>query len=256
MASFLLPLRKKATMHKLKLIYVLSLALVMSLALTSCGGSETPTSTPMPSDTPVPTGTRAPTNTPMPTIDPASLSATELWATVEALEAEQEVEKQHLAGASGSDGAAVQAEIDRLTREIREVRVWAEAAEGGEEVTESVIALTLLGDFQEAREWAWTELETLDTITITVSGPGENDAEMEYTGISLAAFLEAASVGADAEILSVTATDDYTVEIELAAAHECAECMIVLEDDGSLRLVMPNFPSNNWVVGVVSLEAQ
>ena len=243
-------------MHKLKLIYILGLALVMSLALTSCDGSETPTSTPMPSDTPAPTETREPTNTPMPTIDPASLSATELLATVEALEAEREEEKEHLSSSSGSDGASVQAEIDRLTREIREIRALAEAAEGGGESIESVITLTLLGDFEEAREWDWEELESLDTITATAAGPGEDDAEMEYAGVSLTAFLEAAGVGADAQMLVVTAGDDYTVEIELAAVHECAECMIVLEDDGSLRLIMPDFPSNNWVMGLVSLEAQ
>ena len=139
-------------MHKQKLIYILSSALVLALVLTACGG-ESSTSTPEPSDTPAPIETRAPTSTPMPTIDPASLSATDLLATVDALETKREEEEEHLSSASGSDGASVQAEIDRLAREIREIRTLAEAAGGGEEVTELVITLTFLGDFEEAREW-------------------------------------------------------------------------------------------------------
>ncbi len=72
--------------------------------------------------------------------------------------------------------------------------------------------------------------------------------------MSLAAFLEAAGVGEEAEALIATAADDFSAEIDLVAAQDCGECMIVLEDE-VLRLVMPDFPSNNWVIDVVSLEA-
>jgi hypothetical protein len=56
-------------------------------------------------------------------------------------------------------------------------------------------------------------------------------------------------------MLVVTNTEDISVEIELEAVRKCAACMLVLEDD-SLRLIMPDFPDENWVTNVVSLEVQ
>lgn len=117
-------------------------------------------------------------------------------------------------------------------------------------------ALTLSGDFAEAREWTWDDMQDLDMITATIAGPREDDPETEYSGVGLVAFLEAAGVGEDATTLVATASDDYAAEIDLAAALECAECMIVQLEDGTLRLIMPEFPSNNWVSDVVTLAAQ
>ncbi|NPV65940.1 MAG: hypothetical protein HPY64_02205 [Anaerolineae bacterium] len=229
--------------------------LFLILLLTACGGGATPTSTPQPTDTPAPTNTPAPTRTPEPTVDLAALSAPELYATVEALQEELTLEEQHLQQASGSEGASVQAKIDQLRAQIRELTTLAEAAggAGGSEVTET---LTLTGLFAEAREWTWAEIEALGMQTVTAAGPKEDDPEAEYTGVSLAAFLEAAGVEDGAATLVATAADDFTAEIDLAAAKTCADCLIIRQDEGGLRLVMPGFPSKNWVQDIVSLEAK
>ncbi|MBN1966258.1 MAG: hypothetical protein JW910_16540, partial [Anaerolineae bacterium] len=142
---------------------------------------------------------------------------------------------------------------EEASTEDAEAEAGDEEAAMGEE--EAVAALTLNGSFDEARDWTWEELEGLGTITATLAGPREDDPETEYTGVSLVALLDAAGVSEDAATLVATASDDFAAEIDLAAALECAECMIVQQEDGTLRLVMPDFPSNNWVSDVVSLEA-
>jgi hypothetical protein len=119
----------------------------------------------------------------------------------------------------------------------------------------TVAALTLAGDFAEARDWGWADLEALEMITATVAGPKDDDPEAEYTGMSLAALVEAAGLGEDAATLVATATDGFEAEIEVAALKDCAECMLVLED-GSLRLILPGFESKAWVRDLVSLEAR
>jgi hypothetical protein len=243
-------------MYKRNFISLSIVLLVLGFALAGCGGSESATNTPVP--TVGPTDTPRPTSTPVPTIDMANLSINDLQVTAAALETSIAQEEENAAGASGEaeEGSAElnRAHFERKLEEVQELIEAAEMDSNDDGEAPMAAAITLSGDFEEARQWGWDELQELSTITATIVGPGEDATEMEYTGVSLAAFVEAAGVGADAETLVVTASDDYTVEIELAAVHDCAECMIVLEDDGSLHLIMPDFPSNNWVAGVVSLE--
>lgn len=108
------------------------LSVVLTLVLLAACGPE-PTPTPLPTDTPAPTNTPAPTMTPEPTPDLAALTAPEISATLEALEEELQLEEDHLLSASGSDGATIQGNIDRLRREIRELTALLEEAEGGED---------------------------------------------------------------------------------------------------------------------------
>jgi hypothetical protein len=108
--------------------------LLLALLLAACGGEPAATATLVPSETPIPTEA-PPTNTPQPTVDVASLSVTELQATAEALEEEIAVEERHLESASGSEGASVQALIDRLRRSLREVQALIDAAGGAAEAT-------------------------------------------------------------------------------------------------------------------------
>ncbi len=233
------------------------LLLVLAAILAACGGAEPPTPTPEPSNTPGPTHTPRPTNTPVPTVDVASLTVDDLQATRTALEAELETLEREAAGASGSEDANYAFRIEEVHKELDalDARIEAEGGMGGDDSAVAAVALALSGDFEEAREWPWEELEALEMITAEVAGPRDGDPVSEYTGVSLMAFLEAAGVGADAEMLVATASDGFAAEIDLAAAQTCEECMIVLEDN-SLRLIMPGFPSNNWVRDVVSLEAQ
>ncbi len=245
-------------MRKYSLIAILSVVLVLLAA--ACGPEPTPT--PLPTNTPEPTNTPAPTATPEPTLDVTTLSSADIEATIEALETTwEEIE----AAASGAAGEAAEGDVAsqlfyverdlEAARALLEDALAREGGEGGEEAAGDEAALTLEGDFSEARGWTLEELEALDMITATVAGPRDDDPEAEYTGVSLVAFLEAAGLGEDATTLTATAADDFSAEIEVAAVQDCENCMIVIED-GTLRLVMPGFASRTWVGDVVSLSAE
>lgn len=254
-------------MHKRNLLGTLGLIVVLTLVLTACGGQATPepTATAAP-----PTETPEPTNTPEPTVDVASLPVEDLQATLTALEYDLDMAEGAADGAAG-EAASDQAEwaIRSLETRIEEVQALIAEAQGGEEAMdeeepaaeegteeEADASLTLEGDFSEARGWTLEELEALDMITATVAGPRDDDPEAEYTGVSLVAFLEAAGLGEDATTLVATAADDFSAEIEVEAVQDCENCMLVIEEDGTLRLVMPGFASRTWVGNVVSLSAE
>jgi len=242
------------------------LMLILAVTLVACAGAEPPTPTPEPTNTPAPTNTPQPTNTPAPTVDVQSLTVDDFQATKTALEVELERLEREASAASGSEDANYFFQIENVNDEIAtldaliqgmggaESMESTESTEGGEAAM-ATVALALSGDFAEARAWTWDELEALGTMTAEVAGPRDDDPASEYTGVSLMAVLESAGVGEDAETLVATASDGFEAEIELAAAQTCEECMIVLEDE-TLRLIMPGFPSNNWVRDVVSLEAK
>lgn len=238
-----------------------SLALLSVMMLAGCS-TPTPTATPMPTDTPAPTNTPSPTNTPVPTVDAASLPLADLEATAVALE-ELLVEARAREASTSSAGekGAIMQEIRRIEGRIEDVTALIEAVgDSAEEPVEGAAdsampTLTLSGDFAEAKDWGWADLEELEMITATVAGPKDDDPEAEYTGVSLVAMLEDAGLADDATILVATAADGFETEIEVAALKDCTECMLVLED-GSLRLILPGFASRAWVWDLVSLEAK
>ena len=113
---------------------------IMVLALAACGGgAPEATATPLPTETPVPTEA-PPTRTPEPTVDVSALSADNLMATAQAIETELTIQERNLGSASGSEGASVQATIDRLKRQLAEVMALVEAAQGEAEATEEATA--------------------------------------------------------------------------------------------------------------------
>lgn len=154
--SFLIPFRKPERFRATKESIVtnrswqLILCAVLVLALAACwrGAQEaaTPTSPPAapPTETVAPTQ-RPPTAAPAPTVDPASLPVADLQATVTALGAESAIQERNLAAASGSEGASVQVNVDKIKRKIAQLTALIEAAGGAEEVEATEEATTEAG---------------------------------------------------------------------------------------------------------------
>lgn len=115
------------------------LMLLLALLLAACGGAPEATPTLPPTATAVPTEAR-PTATPQPAIDVAALSLADLQATATALDDEIAVEERHMESASGSDGASVQALLDRLRRSRKEIQTLIDAAGGAEAATAEATA--------------------------------------------------------------------------------------------------------------------
>jgi hypothetical protein len=77
-----------------------------------------------------------------------------------------------------------------------------------------------------------------------------------YTGVRLNDLLDLAIPEMGMTTLVMTASDGYAVEVSLAEVQDCADCLIVVEDDGSLSMVMPGMQSNYWAKMVNFLEVK
>jgi tungstate transport system substrate-binding protein len=75
-----------------------------------------------------------------------------------------------------------------------------------------------------------------------------------YTGVSVKSLLEMAGVQAGAKSLAIVGGDGYTNEQALADVQACDQCIVAFAQDGSLGTVMPGFPGNAQVKGVVELQ--
>ncbi|RPI24637.1 MAG: hypothetical protein EHM70_21045 [Chloroflexota bacterium] len=103
---------------------------------------------------------------------------------------------------------------------------------------------------------AWTEAEVLAMETMTVQSTNNNGETKDYTGVSLNALLELAGIADGATTLVFVADDDYTAEVTLAEVQACTGCIVAFRNTGGFSIVMPGFPSDLQVKGVVKIQVQ
>jgi hypothetical protein len=68
--------------------------------------------------------------------------------------------------------------------------------------------------------------------------------------------LEEAGLNADAGAVAFFADDGYEAEATLEDAQGCTGCIIALQDDGSLKVVMPGFFAKLQVKGLIELQVK
>lgn len=95
-------------------------------------------------------------------------------------------------------------------------------------------------------------LKALGVVQITAEHPKQGP--QDYEGVLLQSVLDSAGVQGGASALIMTASDGYEAEVALADVEGCADCLVSLEDDGTLSMVMPGLSSKAWVKQVLSIE--
>ena len=98
------------------------------------------------------------------------------------------------------------------------------------------------------------DLKKLEVVKVTVEHPKKG--QMDVEGLRINDLLELAGINPEAGSVVITAADGYTAEVELSALEPCADCLVTLETDGSLRTAMPGMESGVWVKDVVRLEVK
>ncbi len=116
------------------------------------------------------------------------------------------------------------------------------------------IALKITG--LVANEMAWTEAEVKAMEAITVEATNKDGDMKSYTGVSLNALLALAGVAADATGVVFVADDGFTGEVTLADIQACTDCIVSFRDQGGFSTVLPGFPSNVQVKGVVEIQVK
>lgn len=115
-------------------------------------------------------------------------------------------------------------------------------------------ALAVDGLVNSPQAWLLDDLKKLEVVKVTVEHPKKG--QMDVEGLRINDLLELAGINPEAGSVVITAADGYTAEVELSALEPCADCLVTLETDGSLRTAMPGMESGVWVKDVVRLEVK
>lgn len=120
--------------------------------------------------------------------------------------------------------------------------------EGGGEA-----ALTVSGAVDEELSLSMGDLEGMESVEVEYTG---KDGETEtYTGVPVNDILAETGLSGDASAIVFVASDGYEAELSLADLEGCSDCVVAFDGD-ELRMVLPGFPGNVQVKGVVGIQVK
>ncbi len=118
----------------------------------------------------------------------------------------------------------------------------------------STAALTISGLVNQAQSWSLDDLKKMQVVKETVDVPKKGQQEVQ--GVNLNALLDLARLKADAKTLVFTASDAYSVEVNLQDIRDCPKALVAFADDGSLFTVLPDLASSSWARNLVKIEVK
>ena len=77
-----------------------------------------------------------------------------------------------------------------------------------------------------------------------------------YTGVSIAGLLQMAGPKAGADTVVFVADYGSTAEVPLTDVLACEKCIFSFHTQGGFSVVMPEFPSNVQVKGVIEIQVK
>ena len=115
-------------------------------------------------------------------------------------------------------------------------------------------ALKVTGLVQNEMAWSEAEVKTMDAIS--VESTNKDGETATYTGVAISQLLELAGLEAEAATLVFVADDGFTSEVALANVQACTDCIVSFRNQGGFSTVMPGFPGNLQVKGVVEVQVK
>lgn len=107
-----------------------------------------------------------------------------------------------------------------------------------------------------AQEMGWTEDQVRAMETTEAQSTNNAGETKAYTGVQIAQLLDQAGVQGGATKLVCVADDGQTAEVALAEVRDCADCIVSFRNQGGFSIVMPGFPGNVQVKGVVEIRVK
>ena len=92
--------------------------------------------------------------------------------------------------------------------------------------------------------------------TIKAESTNKAGETKTYAGVALVDLLEQAGLQGDAAVLLFVADDGYTAEVDLAELLACPDCIVSFRNQGGFSTVLPGFPGNAQVKGVIEIQVQ
>jgi hypothetical protein len=116
------------------------------------------------------------------------------------------------------------------------------------------IALKVTGNV--AKEQGWSEAEVKTMKTLDVQFTNKKGKTETYTGVLITDLLAAAQPNGTAVTVIFVADDGFTAEVGLKELNACVDCIVSFRDQGGFSTVLPNFPGNLQVKGVVEIKVK
>jgi hypothetical protein len=116
------------------------------------------------------------------------------------------------------------------------------------------IALKINGMVSHKVGWSEEEVRAMETME--AESTNKDGETKTYTGVSLNKLLETAGPATDATAVVFVADDGSTAKVTLAEVKKCADCIVSFRNQGGFSIVLPGFPGNVQVKGVVEIQVQ
>jgi DMSO/TMAO reductase YedYZ molybdopterin-dependent catalytic subunit len=99
-------------------------------------------------------------------------------------------------------------------------------------------------------------MHKMNVVTLNLTHPKNGAAD--YTGVRLNDLLNKAGIQSGATTVTLTGSDGYTFDIDLATVQACTDCLISFDATtaGVYNSAMPDQSGKAWVKGIVSIEVK
>jgi tungstate transport system substrate-binding protein len=114
------------------------------------------------------------------------------------------------------------------------------------------IALKVTGAV--ASEQGWAEDDVKAMTTLSVEATNSKGEKATYTGVLISDLLALAQPNTDANTVVFVADDGFTAEVGLEEVTACADCIVSFRDKGGFSTVLPSYPKNLQVKGVIEIQ--
>ena len=136
---------------------------------------------------------------------------------------------------------------NRWVFQLSEIQVNDTVSEGG---IPADAAFKITGAVETEIGWTEETIRAMDTMEAeSTNKAGETST---YTGVSINDLLDKAGVEG-ASTLTFVADDGYSADVPLADIQACADCILSFRNQGGFSTVLPGFPGNAQVKGVVEV---
>jgi hypothetical protein len=123
----------------------------------------------------------------------------------------------------------------------------------GPKATPEPVTLTISGMVNKELQLTDSGLHSMTVVTLNLEHPKNGAAD--YNGVRLSDLLNEAGIQNGATTVTLTASDGYASDLDLATVQACADCLIAFDAStpGVYSSAMPGQSSKFWVKGLVSI---
>ena len=115
------------------------------------------------------------------------------------------------------------------------------------------VTLTVTGLVNNELQLTDSALHGMTVVTLNLVHP--KNGATDYTGVRLNDLLNQAGIKAGAATVTLTASDGFANDIDLATVQACTDCLVAFDPDtpGVYNAAMSGQSSKSWVKGLVSI---